>query len=726
VRASGRHPAGPAPRKVSLRQAPRLQAAPGATYLRSHEAERRLQVSALGDSEAAAANPARLSALLEYDILDTPPEDGFDDIVLVASALCDTPVALVSLVAEHRQWFKAKVGVEICETPLDQSVCAHGLSQTELLVIPDLSQDPRTCANPLVAGEMAIRFYAGAPLVTPDGYVLGMLCVIDQTPRSGGLTGPQALGLQALARQVMALLALRRTVADRDDFIDLQREFTERQLARAEASEMAQQVISARETHVRSAQAAGRIGTFEVDVAADRLVVSAEFCRLYGLPHTADHSAASLEAQVLPEDRALTSTLPSRLDGSAPPDVEYRIRRADDGQVRWISRRATFVRDAEGAVVKMFGTVHDVTERRLASERVDALLALGDRLRDAATAREVFTAAAETLGRLMHVARTGYADVDMRAGTITVELDWLGEGATSIAGRYSIGQFPNTIRRLSQGQDLAVANIPAAHWLDTDLPAYEAMGVRAQIKTPLIVRGELVGLLFVHDAAPRTWSKPDIEFVHNVADRTYSALGKVRAEAEQQVLNHELSHRLKNTLAMVQAIASQTLRPVADRGPVEAFQQRLHALSKAHDVLLEQSWTSASLQITVQHVLEMLGQQGRCTLAGPEVALSPKTTLSASLVIHELATNAIKYGALSTPHGQVKVAWALEPGEAGATLVLTWRETGGPPAVEPTRKGFGSRLIRMGFTGTGEVALCYHPEGFEAVFRESLAQVQQS
>jgi two-component sensor histidine kinase len=338
----------------------------------------------------------------------------------------------------------------------------------------------------------------------------------------------------------------------------------------------------------------------------------------------------------------------------------------------------------------------------------------------------VFTAAAETLGRLMHVTRTGYADVDMRAGAFSVELDWLGEGAASGAGRHALDLFPNTVRRLAQGQDLAVANVPAAHWLEADLPAYEAIGVRALIMTPLIVRGELVGVLFVHDATARTWSKADIEFVHNVADRTYSALAKVRAEAEQQVLNHELSHRLKNTLAMVQAIASQTLRTVAERGPVEAFQQRLHALGKAHDVLLERSWTSASLRLTAQHVLELLGQAGRCDLSGPEVALSPKTTLSASLVIHELATNAIKYGALSAPLGRVVVSWRLEPGDQGAILVLCWREVGGPPAAEPTRRGFGSRLIRMGFTGTGEVALSYSPEGLEAVFREQLSQVQQS
>ena len=158
----------------------------------------------------------RLAALDSYDILDTPAEAGFDDIVVLACQICETPVALVSLVAGNRQWFKARVGFDPCETPIQQSVCWHALQRPGLLVIPDLTADPRTRENTLVTGEPYIRFYAGARLETPDGIAIGTLCVIDSKPRPDGLTAPQAAGLEALARQVMSQMELRRTMVARD------------------------------------------------------------------------------------------------------------------------------------------------------------------------------------------------------------------------------------------------------------------------------------------------------------------------------------------------------------------------------------------------------------------------------------------------------------------------------------------------------------------------------
>ncbi len=160
--------------------------------------------------------PARLAALDGYGILDTPAEAGFDDIVHLASEICGTPVALVSLVADDRQWFKARVGFDACETPIDQSVCAHALSHPGLLVIPDLTLDPRTEHNALVTGPPHIRFYAGARLATAEGVGLGTLCVIDSAPRPGGLTPRQAGSLERLARQVMSQLELRRALVERD------------------------------------------------------------------------------------------------------------------------------------------------------------------------------------------------------------------------------------------------------------------------------------------------------------------------------------------------------------------------------------------------------------------------------------------------------------------------------------------------------------------------------
>ena len=194
----------------------------------------------MSDHHTPVDDPIRLAALDAYDILDTGPEQGFDDVVRLATRLCAAPVALVSLVTADRQWFKAKVGFPHCQTDLDRSVCKFVLSEPDLLVIPDLTADPRTDANPLVTGEPGIRFYAGAPLRTPEGQTLGSLCVIDTEPRPEGLTGEQADDLRALARQVSVLLEMRHAV-DRGEVLIIEQRGVIREreardaLARSEA-----------------------------------------------------------------------------------------------------------------------------------------------------------------------------------------------------------------------------------------------------------------------------------------------------------------------------------------------------------------------------------------------------------------------------------------------------------------------------------------------------------
>ena len=155
---------------------------------------------------------ARLDALARYDILDTAPEEAFGDLAALAARLCGAPIALVSLVDAGRQWFKAAVGIEAAETSRDASFCAHAIRQPGLFVVPDARVDERFATNPLVTGDPGIRFYAGSPLVTPDGFGLGTLCVIDRVPRD--LSPEQAEALRALGRQVVSQLELRLRVAE--------------------------------------------------------------------------------------------------------------------------------------------------------------------------------------------------------------------------------------------------------------------------------------------------------------------------------------------------------------------------------------------------------------------------------------------------------------------------------------------------------------------------------
>lgn len=157
----------------------------------------------------------RLAALRGYRILDTAPEEAFDDFVRLAGGICEAPIAVINLIDECRQWFKSEIGLGVRETPLDVSICAYAILQPGLFVVPDTTDDPRFDCNPLVVGAPHLRFYAGAPLETADRLPLGTLCVLDYAPRPGGLTERQGFALQALARQVMAQLELRRALHER-------------------------------------------------------------------------------------------------------------------------------------------------------------------------------------------------------------------------------------------------------------------------------------------------------------------------------------------------------------------------------------------------------------------------------------------------------------------------------------------------------------------------------
>jgi len=193
--------------------------------------------------------------------------------------------------------------------------------------------------------------------------------------------------------------------------------------------------------------------------------------------------------------------------------------------------------------------------------------------------------------------------------------------------------------------------------------------------------------------------------VGGVMDTVVETTAMVTARREAEILRDELAHRLKNTLAMVQGIAARTF---TDPTGMNAFQARLRALGEAYDVLLQQRWGAAPMRRMIDTLLAPYAE--RIDMAGPDVPLGPRTMVALSLVLHELATNAIKYGALSVPGGRVALQWRLSPDG----LLICWREAGGPPVAAPERVGFGSRLIDTAWSGTGRVERRYAVSGVEA------------
>lgn len=204
--------------------------------------------------------------------------------------------------------------------------------------------------------------------------------------------------------------------------------------------------------------------------------------------------------------------------------------------------------------------------------------------------------------------------------------------------------------------------------------------------------------------------------VAGLMDTVVETTATVRARADLSVLNEELRHRLKNTLAMVQALAGETLKGVSDRTAVDALVDRIVAMGAAHDVLFREGRTSATLGEVARTTLAATIE--RIDIKGPEVPLGARVTVALSLLLHELATNAVKYGALSTAGGRVTLSWQVD--EPAGLLTIRWRETGGPAAQPPSRTGFGSRLIEMGLSQRGTVVRRYLDTGFEAEIKTPL------
>lgn len=586
----------------------------------------------------------RLAELGSLDLAADGNETRYDDLTRIAALVCDAPVALVSLVEADRQWFRSRVGFELPETPIRMSICAHAIATGELLVIPDLTQDPRTRDNPLVTGERRLRFYAGAIIRSPSGLPLGTLCVLDRTPRPDGLTSVQSQTLEALARQVSTLIELVRTRSEVD----------------ARDADLA---ASERRFRVMTGAMPQMVWTTLPDGYHD--FYNDRWYEFTGMPPGSTDGEA-WNGMFHPEDqeRAWTRWRHSLATGD-PYEVEYRLRH-HSGAYRWTLGRAMPLYDAEGRIERWFGTCTDVEDLKRAEAEARKLASIVEQSQD-------FIGMADTEGFVQHINEAGRRLVGL-------------PDITAVSGTHVTDYF------MPESQAVVTGTV---------LPAVERQGWwEGELAFRHFGTGEGIAVLYnifpVRDAGGT--------FV-GYATVTRDLRERKRAEEARDLLIKELSHRIKNIFAVVGGIAGLSARTdPAARPFVAAFRERLGALAQAHEYVRPHSPASApavkgqTLFGLMRLIMAAYTQDGRdrIVIAGDDVAVGERAATALALIMHEQATNAMKYGGLSTEAGGVR----LTGERRGESYALTWAESGGPTVTgPPTRQGFGTVLAQRSVAG---------------------------
>lgn len=297
----------------------------------------------------------RLKALESYKILDTVGEQAFDDLAALAAQICGTPIALVSLVDAHRQWFKSRFGLEATETPRELAFCSHTILQPdELLIVPNALEDERFATNSLVTSDPNIRFYAGAPLITPQGYALGTLCVIDRVPRQ--LQLQQLEALQILSREVVVQLELHRNLAN---LVDINHQLKLAQESQQKSEEKYRFLVEAIPQFVWTAWPNGEVA----------------YCNQHWYDYTGltqEQTIGSGWASVLhPDDLLRTKIRWQRaLELGESYEIEYRFKKAADGNYYWHLGRIMPMFDGSGRIFQWLGTAINIDDRKRMAEAV--------------------------------------------------------------------------------------------------------------------------------------------------------------------------------------------------------------------------------------------------------------------------------------------------------------------------------------------------------------------
>lgn len=431
-----------------------------------------------------------------------------------------------------------------------------------------------------------------------------------------------------------------------------------------------EQALRDSEERLRAVISQSATGIAQCELDGRFVLVNGRFCEIVGYSES-ELLGMRMHDITYPDDlRENTRLFEQMMATGESFEIEKRYVRKD-GSLVWVANSVSGLRDGSGRIQRVAGVVIDINERKRAQEverRLAAIIASSD---DAILSTD--------LNMVITSWNTG---AERLYGQSAEEA--IGRSVMMLVPEDRSNEEPAILARIRAGQKV------------------EPYETKRRCRN-----GELVDVLLsvspIYDAYGRIVGASKI--AHDIS-------AKKEAERLQTVLVGELNHRVKNVLATVMAIARQTLgRGEADKTSVETFEARLSSMARAHDLLIHGKWEQAELTTVIAQALSPYPKD-RFEISGPAIKLAPRAVVSISLALHELATNAAKYGALSVPDGRVAISWLLETGKT-ERLKLRWQESGGPAVEPPTRRGFGSRLIESLLAAelNGEVHLSYEPSG---------------
>ena len=608
------------------------------------------------------ADPVRLETLRRLGVADSEPEGVFDRAVALASRVLGVPVSLLSFVDAERQHFKAAVGhggEEPRHTPLTHSFCQHVVTSDEVLRVEDARRDPRVKDNPAIQ-DNAVIAYLGVPVHDPNGLPLGSLCAIAPEPRAWSEN--DLANLRDIASGVESELRARAAL----DVVE-----RERSRNRAILDELP---IGVAVAEVPSA-ALQWMNSWGADMLVDD--VDAEEAKDYRALGAQHPDGSRYRARDYPLVRSAQS--------NETIVAEPLIYRRNDGtliELEVSSRRLSAIAPNEPQLA--VATFVDVTERKRAEAEAEA--------------------SNQRLGRVLEAT----VDPILATGPNHI-ITFANHGALNLTG----------------SEDIVGRNIWTVFPDWTGSTIWHAWSDAARTRKPVEVEIDMPRFGASYQA--RIYPGDD-EITAYFRDVT----AERRITEQRQLLVRELNHRVKNLFSVVSGMIAMTAR--ASRTPTDmaaALRGRIAALARAHELIrpavtLENlTQPDVSMQNLVASVIEphLLHRGDEITIGGPAITLGATSATNLALVLHELATNAAKYGALSAPTGHLRVSWTLQ----NAVLTLTWTEEGGPPIKEaPAVAGFGSTLIDLSVERQlrGSITRDYRPEGLRATVTMPVAQLQ--